>query len=216
MLSTAHRFVFLHVPKTAGNTLQSLLLPLSDDAKRVVRHQDGTDRFEIRGPVTPRKHATLADYAARLGDRLDSLAVAISVRHPVPRAISAYFSPHAWMRETAPGCWEAQTPVWDETRFETVLESPACLPAVEFLRLETGIRAPDHVIRTEHLAEDLRAMARALGLPLDMGNLPRLNTSAAPEAQHRLLADPALCAAIEARFAADMAFFGYESWRPGG
>lgn len=216
MMSTAHRFVFLHVPKTAENTLQSLLLPFSDDAKQVVRHQDGTDRFEIRGPVTPRKHATLADYAARLGDRLDTLAVAISVRHPVPRAISAYFSPNAWMREAAPGRWEAERPVWDEARFETMLASPACRPATAFLQTEGGLRRPDHAIRTEHLETDLRAMVTALGLPLDLAVLPRLNASAAPEAQRRLLADPALCAAIEARYADDMDFFGYDRWRAGG
>lgn len=215
MMSTAHRFLFLHVPKTAGNTLQSLLLPLSDDAMTISYHQDGVDRFEVRGPVTPRKHATLADYAARLGDDLGGLAVAISVRHPVARAISAYFSPHAWMRETAPGRWEPQPPVWDAGRFERVLASPACLPATEFLRLESGLRRPDHVIRQEHLADDLAAMARALALPLDPAHLPRLNASAAPGLERRLLADAALCARLQAHFAADMDFFGYGPWPPG-
>jgi hypothetical protein len=29
-------------------------------------HQGGKDRFEVRGPITARKHAMLSDYAAAL------------------------------------------------------------------------------------------------------------------------------------------------------
>ena len=94
MLSTRHHFVFLHVPKTAGNAVQTYLLPHSDDQKVTHRHQDGVERFDVRGSVTPTKHATLQAYFDRLGTELDRFEIILPVRDPVDRALSLYFSPH--------------------------------------------------------------------------------------------------------------------------
>jgi len=110
MHSERHRLIYLHPPKTGGNSIQSVLLPFSDDRKVLVGHQDGRDRFEVRGPATASKHATLADYASSLD--IAAYRVAISVRHPFDRAVSFFFSPHRWMRQTEDG-WSLATPVWD-------------------------------------------------------------------------------------------------------
>lgn len=49
MLSTSHNFLFIHVPKTGGNSLQNVLSEYADD--KIVRlspYQDGVERFEVR------------------------------------------------------------------------------------------------------------------------------------------------------------------------
>ena len=56
MLSTRHRFLFLHVPKTAGNAVQTWLLPHSDDQKVTHRHQDGIERFYDLPLLRKRRH----------------------------------------------------------------------------------------------------------------------------------------------------------------
>lgn len=204
MLLQKPRLIYLHAPKTAGNSIQSLLLPLSSDEKVVLPFQDGEDCFEVSGRFTPTKHAKLADYCASIGAEISTYRVAISVRHPVHRAISAFFSPARWMREKENGQWFLQQPAWDADAFLRWLENLP--PMVSFLSINGKIRRPDHVIRFEHLPQDFDAMARALELPCRATDLPRLNRSAA---QAEPAIDQAVRRAVEARFAEDFEFFGY-------
>jgi len=51
MISRRYKFIYVHIPKTGGTTIQSVLLPFSDDEKFIVPYQDGVDSFEVRGPL---------------------------------------------------------------------------------------------------------------------------------------------------------------------
>lgn len=63
MISSTQSFISLHAPKTGGNRIQTLPAPFRDDTIILSAHQDGYDRFGIRGDVTPFKHVRLSDYA---------------------------------------------------------------------------------------------------------------------------------------------------------
>ena len=207
MISTAFRFVYLHVPKTGGNSVQTALLPHSDDTQVIKPGQDGQDRFGITGPVTPRKHARLTEYEARAPGISATHRVVISVRHPFDRALSAYFSPHRW----AGG---QQTPHWDEAAFEALLERPDLTPACDFLYLpDGGWRRPDLVIRFERLATDFARAVHVLGLPPELARaLPHLNRSAGGDGLRARIAGSAeLARRVEDRYARDMTAFGYET-----
>jgi hypothetical protein len=172
VISTRHRFIFIHAPKTAGNSLQELLLPFSDDTKTTTAHQDGVERFGIAGAVTKRKHATLADYEAALGHGgLERFTTFCVVRNPWERALSDYFSPHRWMEKRG-AAYVAVTPEWDETRFLAGLSD--LKPVSDFMKDGSGRFRADFVIRFESLDVDVAAAWARLGLP-GSASLPHRN-----------------------------------------
>lgn len=206
MISLSRKFIFLHPPKTAGNSIQKLLLPFSDDQMVLSGHQDGIDRFNVAGKLTPHKHALLADYATNLGENLKNFQVVVSARHPFARAVSFYFSPHRWLHQNQDG-YVVNTPVWDEMTFRQLVKS--IIPMTGFLSLQDGIRKPDHIIRFESLQSDLAAVFDALQLPHE-GDFPHANATAAHSTQiAEILSNESLRDFVEDHFWADMAFFNY-------
>ena len=211
MLLTKFNILYIHPPKTAGNAIQAALFPYSDDRKVVNEFRDGYDRFEVAGMITSHKHMTLAEYADRLGERLNDYRIAISVRHPVERAISMYFSPHRWYRKAVSGGYDLSEPVWDPAAFTEMLTTMP--PMSEFLTINAEFRQPDFIIRQNHLDADFQAMCKTADLPEECWNMPigRRNQSAgqAPLIQD-LLRLRALKREICDRFSADLENFNFQ------
>ena len=200
MLSSRHKFVFLHVPKTAGNAVQTWLLPHSDDRKVTHRFQDGIERFDVRGEVTPTKHATLQAYFDVLGAALDDYEIILPVRDPVERALSLYFSPHRAFGQPA-----GFMPAYEPGRFVALLDrTPSML---DYIRVGGVPRRPDVLLRFEHIAVDLGELARRFGLPPPV--LPVLNRSLDQAGlREELRQDPFVVDRVRRRFAEDYGFFG--------
>jgi hypothetical protein len=211
MISTRYGFIFLHVPKTAGNSINTVLLPYSDDQKIIHRYQDGIERFGVKGSITPHKHASLGAYHKRLGSSVFAYKVAISVRHPVHRMLSLYFSPHKWMRQDNDGNWYAADATWSRDRFLNFLARAHAM--TDYLKVDGQLRAPDHVLRYERLEADLDAFSSALGLPCRGADLPRVNVAPNRQLIDRVIMDRSIVEAVQHRFGADMDFFGYEPLR---
>jgi hypothetical protein len=206
MISVKHRFIYLHVPKTGGNSISHLLRPHADDQITTRPGQDGYDRFNIRGAITPHKHATLSDCAARLGAQLGNYRIIISVRDPLSRAVSFYFTPSRWMRRTPSG-WQSEAPRWDRAAFFKLIESEMT-PASAFLTLPHGRTAPSFTLRYESLAPDAARLCTFLTLPVT--DLPHVNaTAAAPSQIATALTDPKVRARVADVFAEDYAAFAY-------
>ena len=130
MLSLVHRFLFVHVPKTAGNAVHRVLLPYSED--RMVQaspYHDGVDRFEVSSPhFEMHKHLSLAEYRDRLAPAVfDGVFKFCCVRNPWDRCVSYFFSPHRGRVE------------WTPQAFEAFVEKQV-LPAEAYVRL-----TPDEV-----------------------------------------------------------------------
>ena len=70
MISFQKCFLFVHIPKTAGNSIQSVLRDYSEDQLIALRNeQDGIERFGLRNPKYKiKKHSTLGEYHDALGD----------------------------------------------------------------------------------------------------------------------------------------------------
>lgn len=214
MLLPKFSLIYIHIPKTSGNSLQSWLLPLSEDEKKIWRHQDGTDRFEITGPVTKSKHMTLDAYARSLPNGLDGWRVMTSIRHPFERAMSLYFSPNRWFSQSPDGAWTSRSPTWDEAAFFRMLETPESRPMTSYLTVAGQIHRPDVTLRHSNMATDLKTAAAAFDLPTPPA-LPHLNRSVETDGlRQKLLADPHLRDLVEARFQEDLTVFGFDSYSP--
>jgi len=200
VISSRHKFIFLHVPKTAGNAVQTYLLPYSDDQKVVHRHQDGVERFDVRGRVTPTKHAMLQSYADAMGPALDDFAIIFPIRDPLERALSLYFSPHRAFGRPA-----GFRITYEPRQFEALLRE---MPSMtDYLRVGGVVRRPGFVLRFEQLADDLARVATHFGLPAPQ--LPVLNRSLDQAGEREALKrDPAIVAQVRRRFAEDYAYFG--------
>lgn len=157
MISTSHQFIFIHLPKTGGNSVQDALRDFADDEVVAPHaHQDGVERFELRNPKHKKlvKHSTLKDYVEALGPAFDDFKVYTTIRNPYDRIVSYYFSPHRGKVE------------WRFSKFKAFAKTVATLD--EFITLAPD-RTPDlgritAFLRFERLEQDFAAMCADLGL----------------------------------------------------
>ena len=198
MISFQKRFLFVHIPKTAGNSIQSVLRDYSEDELVALRgEQDGIERFGLRNPKYKiKKHSTLADYRMALGQvEFGNLYKFTCVRNPWDRLVSYYFTP------------TQNTTEWDRKKFRKTIVK--LLPVADYLRLDKGREDPfanvNYVMRFENLADDFRAVCAALAI--SPGTLPRYNRS--NREHYSKYYDDELRELVRARFAAEIERFGY-------
>jgi Sulfotransferase family len=201
MLSTRHNFLFIHVPKTGGNSIQKVLLPHSDDQLVLIsRQHDGVDRFEIRSnELSIHKHSSLQEYCDQLdAEKFDRLIKVTSVRNPWDRCVSYFFSPHRG------------PVVWSESAFEDFIRTTVH-PHSKYLTLEgRGGNPFDHVdvvLRFERLAKDFASLCGRIGVYA--AELPRLNASRRGDYRSYFTTQRAIDL-VANRFALEIAIFGYE------
>lgn len=159
MISHHHKFIYIHIPKTAGNSVQVALAPYSDDAVSLrpsmghVKDEDGGQGLAVSndklGFITPEhKHATLQQYRDVLGRSASDYFVFASIRNPWDRVVSA-----TAFRFGELGLGVKMVP--------ERMHLPA--PMSSFLSIDE-MPAQDAVIRFEHLAEDFAAICRRLDI----------------------------------------------------
>jgi hypothetical protein len=94
MISFKYKFIFIHAPKTAGNSIQYVLQKYSSDEVVNVRYKDGVlDKFGVQN-FAGGKHATINHYIKNWNTeygRLEDYTVSGCVRNPWDRATSYYF-----------------------------------------------------------------------------------------------------------------------------
>ena len=198
MISLQKRFLFVHIPKTAGNSIQTILRHYSEDEIVALRaDQDGIERFGLRNPKYKiKKHSTLAEYRAALGEaHFQDLYKFTCVRNPWDRMVSYYFGT-TQLVET-----------WDRKEFRKLMLR--ALSVTDYLRLDQGKEDPfsnvDYIMRFENLADDFRTVCETLGiLPV---TLPQYNRSS--REHYSKYYDDELRELVRARFAAEIERFGY-------
>jgi Sulfotransferase family len=198
MISFQKRFLFVHIPKTAGNSIQSTLRDYSEDQLVALRkEQDGIERFGLHNPnYKIKKHSTLCDYRDALGnEQFRSLYKFTCVRNPWDRMVSYYFTP-------------TQSPeAWDRKRFREIISK--AVSVADYLRLDPGEEDPfanvDYFLRFENLADDFRTVCGTLGI--SPATLPRYNRSS--REHYSRYYDDELRELVRTRFAAEIERFGY-------
>jgi hypothetical protein len=198
MISFQKQFLFVHIPKTAGNSVQSVLRNYSEDEIVALRgEQDGIERFGLRNPTYKiRKHSTLAEYRAALGEqRFRGLYKFTCVRNPWDRMVSYYFTP------------TKRVEAWNRREFKKVISK--ALSVADYLRLDKGetdsFGNVNHIMRFENLTDDFRIVCAALGIPPVA--LPQYNRS--NREHYSKYYDDELRELVRERFAPEIERFGY-------
>ena len=198
MISLQKRFLFVHIPKTAGNSIQSALRDYSEDQLVALRkEQDGIERFGLRNPKYQiKKHSMLREYHDALGpEQFRDLYKFTCVRNPWDRMVSYYFTP-------------TQHPeTWNRKKFREIIFK--AVSVADYLRLGDGEEDPfanvDHIIRFENLADDFAAVCAAIDIPPP--TLPQYNRS--HRDHYTKYYDDELRELVRTRFAAEIERFNY-------
>jgi hypothetical protein len=198
MISFQKHFLFVHIPKTAGNSIQSVLRDYSEDEVVALREeQDGVERFGLRNPrYKVKKHSMLAEYRTALGEvEFANLYKFTCARNPWDRMVSYYFTP------------TQKAEVWNRKKFRKIILSAASV--ADYLRLEKGKEDPfanvNYIMRFENLVDDFRTVCAALDI--SPTTLPRYNRS--KREHYSKYYDDELRELVRARFAAEIERFGY-------
>lgn len=174
MISIQKKFLFVHVPKTGGNSIQNALSRYSeDDIVELNKHHDGVERFEIRNQkydIT--KHSTLSHYKSVLDETIyGSLFKFASIRNPWDLMISYYFSPHRgfseWNRQIFLSLVERMPPLR-----HYICERPSTREGKGNSKLDTDI---DYLMRFESIDDEFEVVCGKLNIPPQ--RLPKRNAS---------------------------------------
>ena len=198
MISLQKHFLFVHIPKTAGNSIQTALRDYSEDQLVALRkEQDGIERFGLRNPkYNIKKHSTLAEYRDALeNEQFRSLYKFSCVRNPWDRMVPYYFTP-------------TQSPeTWDGKKFRKMISK--IVSVADYLRLDQDDEDPftnvDYIMRFENLAEDFRTVCGKVGI--SAATLPRYNRS--NREHYSKYYDDELRELVRTQFAAEIERFGY-------
>jgi hypothetical protein len=179
MLSRQKKFLFIHVPKTGGNSIQSIFSAYSED--QIVGNPEGDkNRFELRSSDERlNKHSTISTYESVMKDNeYACLYKFATIRNPWDWIVSFYFSPHRqveqYCREEFKKFIMTVPPIrywiYNFNLFEKVtrkLGFPMCVGSLD--------RDIDFLIRMEHLQADFDKVCNTLNLPRH--KLPHKNVS---------------------------------------
>lgn len=213
MISIRKKFLFIHVPKTGGNSIQNILRHYSED-EIVTRsgHQDGIERFEVsNSKYKVTKHSTLSHYKSVLDSgTYRSLFKFATIRNPWDMMISYYFSPHRgvteWNRDDfislAGGVPPLRHYICEQSLVEKALGMCGMKTTIGRRKIGGDI---DFLMRFERLSEDFGEVCGKLGIP--HSPLPKRNSSA--RAHYSEYYDEELKEIIRSNFEEDIALGNY-------
>ncbi len=198
MISSKHNFIFIHIQKTAGNSIQTALRDFSDDqlvfrkSTGKVKNESGRDGLDVFNETLGfndrrHKHATFQDYFDKLGDVISEYFVFSSVRNPFDRVISK----SAFRKGPLSGPLRP-----DQLLFPD--------PLLRHLELN-GEVAVENFIRFEQLKTDFQKICRTIGLP--ELELPHVNAS--HRTSYRDYYTDETKEIVANRYAEDIEYFGY-------
>ena len=200
MISTEKNFIFIHVPKTGGNSIQDALRPFADD-DFVIAHasQDGVERFGLKNPTYAelKKHSMLADYASALRPQLSQFQLFATIRNPFDKLVSYYFSPHRG------------EVMWDADQFAAVIKTVP--PLEHYTELATGTQPVQRIrfLRFESLEEDFQNICAELGISASVLH-HRNKSNSRPKRDYTSCFSPDLIDWVQKTHAYEIKIGGYE------
>lgn len=208
MISTRHKFIFIHIPKTGGNSIQNILVNYSEDTLR--NHENGEtfeniqrnylNDFEVESnsEQISGKHKRFIKYQnnwnSSFGEFSDFFKFSV-VRNPWDRCISLYF-------------YSKTKNVFDKDKFISLVLSnkPSALPQYNYLVNNEGEVNLDYIIKFESLQECFNIACDNIGIP--KAKLPHVNKS--KHKHYTEYYDDETRKIVAEKFAKDIEYFGYK------
>ena len=173
MISVSKKFIFVHIQKTAGNSISTAVSHYSQDKitfnnkqKRYNKAMGEIHRFNVAGAhISTNKHDKISDIYQKwdvdtLGAWKDYFKFTC-IRNTWDRLIAFYFSPHIGRTE------------FNRDEFHDFIKEKAHFNQKAFLCIEEKI-VMDFLMRFENLSHDFEKVCKHLGLE---ASLPHINQS---------------------------------------
>ena len=158
MISIRNKFIFIHIPKTGGNSLQEVLKIYSEDILTTNnKYQDGIERFGVTNiKYRTKKHSPLSYYHSVMERSLfKQLFKFATIRNPWERMISLYFSPHRGLKIE-----------WNKNKFiELVYRAKPLRYFINKQNSKSLDNDIDFLIRYERLNDDFEKVCKILNIP---------------------------------------------------
>lgn len=194
--------IFIHIPKTAGGSIEELLLPYKAPGKRTPFRRIAAKLAlpqEARAAYIP-GHSTAAWHRRVLGPKVfDSARRFAVVRNPYDRLISAY----EFIRQNPRHHRHARTA---GQSFADFLKSRE-MSQMPFLLASDGRMLVEHIVKFEALGPELAALFARLGVPMSLPPDGKRNSSDKKDRSHYLT--PEVLALINRACAEDFRRLGY-------
>jgi hypothetical protein len=215
MISRQKKFIFVHIPKTAGNSITKALQGFSDvklDAADSPFGRESGDNFFVTdiefGNI---KHWSLENYEEVMGENIKDYLIFSCVRNPWDRIISAYFFFKQSGVEFDSRAKKLGVPsdVFNPHELKLMIDSDnmgvrhLLRPQSEFLKSNKNF--PIHLIRYENLEADFNILNKKIGVPELV--LPTLNKS--KRLEYKAVLDTKSASSITALYDSDIKEFGY-------
>ena len=174
MIFENSKLIFIHYPKTAGNSIQDALRKFTKDEFIFDDFRDGIERFEIKNfqYKNLHKHSTMLEYKQELGNSFSNYQFFIVIRNPFDRLVSSYFSPIRILQNP-----QLRTEKFSLNKFKQYVLKVS--PLDKFItNKDKKIFEKISFMRYEHIDEDFTNLCRALNI--NKIPLPRRNTSIRP------------------------------------
>jgi hypothetical protein len=210
LVSSEKKFLFVHIPKTAGSSITNVLRPFSHPQNRTLRRRV-TSHLPIREAqdaayfrVHDRAHWARIKLGRTTYDELHSFAV---VRNPFDLAASHY----RFLQERTPERYGKRGANWSFLDLLQYLRrARRRFDQTSWVTDRSGAIIVDRIMRFETLPQDFSELALDLGLPSTV--LPKVNTTQGRDLETNFTNEA--IKEIQAIYAPDFERFGYPADGP--
>ena len=194
MISHKLKFIFIHIPKTSGNSLSLFLKHLVDNMVIQRNSRMGLNQgIDIICEKNKRdiKHNKIAYYKNTYGERINNYFKFTIVRNPYDRMLSYYF----WIKGK-------NNQEFNKNEFINFIKINSCFQ-------HEYIDNTFHIIHFENLINELKNIECFKDI-IDFNNYPTLNASNNSKKNYNEILDKELKDLIFNKYKKDFELFGYE------
>jgi len=200
-------FIFIHIPKCAGTSIEKAFIPIISD-RRGFEDLPDDERTKLWLPgVMGLQHSKLYQYAEHF--KLEEHFKFAFVRNPWDRAISQieYLRLRSGTSIFPNNNLRENLKIYCASK-KTIESQDLSASQIDYLRTCSGKVSVDFLGRFESLADDFQKVCRLLGMEITP-ELPHIFNSQRSR-HYSAFYDAESTEWIRARFAEDIEFFGYE------